>query len=746
MLEQLLSPTQNTAATGLLGAQSSSQAASVAGERQSLPKAGVFSGLIASLLKREETPGAAVAKGVPAVPAAPAALLASTQGAQLALPESALPMTDAMPAGYVPAGFMPAGAVNGKPLNDAIGMVLNPALSAKFETETKPLQGDMNTLVQAPAPSAVSAEVQAAEALTTVLPRELAHLPEQSIALTAAVAAPGLLEKSEAHFEMHFETRFEEHVSEPGVSDLSPMVETFATQQAVPGSGAAQSTPSSAVTPVSVEVEEAVTVAVTLPIQARGVANGLANGLPQAALENRQAGSHVAVTLPAAAAKGAPASSVAANERLAPQALEIKASSGGEKVEEPGADLLKSPAFAQNPASLARSTLSKPAAAAGSAETTTSPTTDKAPALVVTPLVNPASAVAEGVGAEVTSADVQVADVIDVEVTNVEVTGTAVSDEALSNSVLVDGEPLKAQVITPADAKTAADVQQTLERAEFVNKPGAVLTQAETGHARQVEMPQAAASRASSAFEATPSAQAGNPSQAGAQSGQGSHGQSAGQQSQGQAAQQQFMQMAQTVAQDVQANRQQNSFNQQLAQKLETAQGVQSDSPLLEESLSALTTPERRGQLPQGLQSIGLPVAHPRWGQALGQRVVYMANNQVQQAQITLNPDKLGPVQIKLQLDKEQQVHVTMTAQHGVTREAMEAAMPRLKELMEQAGVELGSVNVNQEQREFAQQNEQAGSGGGTRGGAKGLNVEGEVADTPATQVYATDNLVDYYA
>lgn len=701
MLEQRLSPTQNTAAAGVLGAQATSQAASAAGERQSLPKAGVFSGLFASLLKRDETPSAGVAKGIPAVTAAPAALLAGSQGAGLTgTPAAPTALKDLA---------LPAAALHEKTLPGAISVVLNPTLAA-------------------------DASLEATAALPTDLVEltDLAALPQHSEAVTAPLMPSGLSEKITGH------------LADPQQSGLSVGVEDSPAKAFIKGVAADTALGSEK----ALKAPRTALVEGELPVQAKGVANGvahgLANGLPQAALENRQAGVKLA-------AKGASVSSGAVDERVTPQTLEIKASLGAEKVEEPGADLLKSSAFAQKPASQSQAAFSKPAPETVIAEAATLPGADKTPALASTTLENTASAVADRVDAEVTHADVKVAvvskaEVSNAQMTNADVTGMAVSDELVSNTVLAEGEPLKAQVSSPAQATPVEAPQQALERAEFVHKPGAVLTQAESGHARQVELPPAAASRASSAFDATSSPQAGSSSQTGAQSGQGSHGQSAGQQSQGQATQQQFMQMAQTVAQEVQANRQQNGFNQQLAQKLETAQGVQSDSPLLEESLSALTTSERRGQLPQGLQSIGLPVAHPRWGQALGQRVVYMANNQVQQAQITLNPDKLGPVQIKLQLDKEQQVHVTMTAQHGVTREAMEAAMPRLKELMEQAGVDLGSVNVSQEQREFAQQDEQAGSGSGSREGLKGTHAEGDVTDTPATQVYATDNLVDYYA
>ncbi|MDG6777637.1 flagellar hook-length control protein FliK [Thiomicrorhabdus sp. zzn3] len=239
------------------------------------------------------------------------------------------------------------------------------------------------------------------------------------------------------------------------------------------------------------------------------------------------------------------------------------------------------------------------------------------------------------------------------------------------------------------------------------------------------------------------------------QSGMNSSGQGqqqSGQQNQGQATQQQFMQMAQTMAQNVQTVRQQNL--QQNIERIATqnpnvdmtvlASDTETTSDL--DMLHTTVSSDRRGQLPQGLQSIGLPVNHARWGNSFGQRVVYMANNQIQQAQITLNPEKLGPVQIKLHVDRDQQVHVVMSAHHGSTREAIELAMPRLREMMEQAGVDLGSVDVS-DQREFAENmngedetSQQQGSNPSTA--ELGMEASNEADVTTHT----TDNLVDFYA
>ncbi|QCU90449.1 flagellar hook-length control protein FliK [Thiomicrorhabdus sediminis] len=230
----------------------------------------------------------------------------------------------------------------------------------------------------------------------------------------------------------------------------------------------------------------------------------------------------------------------------------------------------------------------------------------------------------------------------------------------------------------------------------------------------------------------------------------GSQNASSNGQSQQQSSQQQSSQQWQAQQQLIQV--QENLRNKSTA--LQQQQAVKNADELAradanKELLATTDTGslERRAQLPNGLQSISVPVRSPQWGQALGQRVVFMANNNLQQAKITLNPEHLGPVQVKLQLGKDQQMHVTMHAQHLTTREAMENAMPRLKEMLEQAGIDVASVTVGEEESSndtgsaFADAEDQQGSGGAMAGS----DIDADIGNDEM-QVVQSDNLVDYYA
>lgn len=157
-------------------------------------------------------------------------------------------------------------------------------------------------------------------------------------------------------------------------------------------------------------------------------------------------------------------------------------------------------------------------------------------------------------------------------------------------------------------------------------------------------------------------------------------------------------------------------------------------------------TLDGRHQLPPGLQTLSHPMRSPQWGQALGQRITYMANNKVQEAKITLNPEKLGTIQIKLNIDKDNQLHVSMSAQQGTTREAIENAMPRLKEILDMAGIDLGSLNVRDESAFANNQNQDAleGRGQAAPNGHLTDAPDDDAEDTQQPEM-ASNYLVDYY-
>jgi len=93
---------------------------------------------------------------------------------------------------------------------------------------------------------------------------------------------------------------------------------------------------------------------------------------------------------------------------------------------------------------------------------------------------------------------------------------------------------------------------------------------------------------------------------------------------------------------------------------------------------------------------IETPVRDANWGDRIGERVVLMANNQLKTAEIRLTPAELGPVRVQVNVE-DGAANITFQAQHVVTREAIEQALPRLREMFAESGLSLGQTSVGEQ-------------------------------------------------
>jgi len=58
------------------------------------------------------------------------------------------------------------------------------------------------------------------------------------------------------------------------------------------------------------------------------------------------------------------------------------------------------------------------------------------------------------------------------------------------------------------------------------------------------------------------------------------------------------------------------------------------------------------------------PMGAPRWGQDFSQRIQWVVNQSMSGAQIRLNPQNMGPVEVRVQMQNDQ-IALSFTAQHG---------------------------------------------------------------------------------
>jgi flagellar hook-length control protein FliK len=141
-------------------------------------------------------------------------------------------------------------------------------------------------------------------------------------------------------------------------------------------------------------------------------------------------------------------------------------------------------------------------------------------------------------------------------------------------------------------------------------------------------------------------------------------------------------------------------------------------------------------------------VGSPDWNQALGQKVVWMVAGGQQSASLTLNPPDLGPMQVVLNVTNSHAT-ATFTAAQPEVRQALETAMPKLREMLGDAGIQLGQASVNagtaQQQQNFANQASRSGRGGSDSGVDA---IEGSRAGSSQAAISVTSGLglVDTFA
>lgn len=100
---------------------------------------------------------------------------------------------------------------------------------------------------------------------------------------------------------------------------------------------------------------------------------------------------------------------------------------------------------------------------------------------------------------------------------------------------------------------------------------------------------------------------------------------------------------------------------------------------------------ENRGEIP----AMSKPLAHPDWNKELGERIVWMSSKDLSAAEIKLNPQHLGPISVRIEINNDQAT-IAFTAQHAAVRDALEASLPKLREMMSNQQINLADVNISQ--------------------------------------------------
>lgn len=186
-----------------------------------------------------------------------------------------------------------------------------------------------------------------------------------------------------------------------------------------------------------------------------------------------------------------------------------------------------------------------------------------------------------------------------------------------------------------------------------------------------------------------------------------------------------------------------------LEQLVELAEGA-SDGGAAEAAPAGIT-PSRENptrlyqtQVPATAQ-VQVPVGKPGWSEAVMEKVMWFSAQNIDSAEIQLSPPELGPMQVRVSTQNEQ-ASVYFSSHHAAVRDALDQALPRLRELFESQGIQLLDAGVGE--RSFAEQraSRQFQQDGRQQGGEQDDGAAALAADESGGHIQRPRGMVDAYA
>lgn len=126
-------------------------------------------------------------------------------------------------------------------------------------------------------------------------------------------------------------------------------------------------------------------------------------------------------------------------------------------------------------------------------------------------------------------------------------------------------------------------------------------------------------------------------------------------------------------------------------------------------------TPQSQAAAAAAAHTLHAAVGTPRWSDELGSRMVLMSLNGQHEGSLNLTPEHLGPLEVRLSVNQGT-ANVWFGSQHADTRAALTEAMPRLRELFADAGLQLGHAGVSHEAPRQGRESEAARFAGSSHG------------------------------
>ncbi|TVR60655.1 MAG: flagellar hook-length control protein FliK [Candidatus Competibacteraceae bacterium] len=142
-----------------------------------------------------------------------------------------------------------------------------------------------------------------------------------------------------------------------------------------------------------------------------------------------------------------------------------------------------------------------------------------------------------------------------------------------------------------------------------------------------------------------------------------------------------------------------------------------------------------------------LNLLQKNWGWMLGRQLQQMVNNRQHEARINVNPAQLGPIEVRISF-QQHQANIMFFSHDAAVREALESAMPRLRELLDGQGLQLNQTQVSdqpasRQQSGWGEQAAKQRDGGSAAGSGTRESAEDDADASPPTR--QPQGMVDHY-
>ncbi len=138
------------------------------------------------------------------------------------------------------------------------------------------------------------------------------------------------------------------------------------------------------------------------------------------------------------------------------------------------------------------------------------------------------------------------------------------------------------------------------------------------------------------------------------------------------------------------------------------------------------------------------PAGQPGWDVEVGNRLRWMVGQNNSGLELRLNPPELGSIEVKLATEGER-TNVTFFAANPAAREALELALPRLREMFADSGMQLANADVSdQSLQQEREQLADSGSLGSDGNGGEAMVLEAEPGLIAGGRAESR-GVIDYY-